>query len=126
GRNDARHAPLREVPDAGQLQHRQMMPLGNGPHFIELRSAGFDPTRGPKRAMILRAELVTGPHVVMEQTAIINHARDDFDALLLRSRKNKAARPRFERVENDHRPIDQVAEFFKARNQMESDSIGWT
>ena len=53
-----------------------------------------------------RGERVAGKHVVVEKAAVVDDARDQLDPVLARRRQAQLARPRLERVEDDHRPVD--------------------
>src|SRR5437773_10030265 len=96
------------------------------PHLVHPGVACFHPAGGTKRAMILRAEFVAGLDVAVEQAAIIDHARDYLHIVFARSRQTEAARPRLERIQDHHRPVDQRAEMLEAMNDIEREAISGT
>ena len=105
------------------MQHREAVGVGEGAHAVELSVASFDPTGGAEGAVILLAELVARFHVVVEEAAVIDDARDDVDVELRRGGQAQAAGPGFERVENNHRPVDELGEFLEATDEVEGEAV---
>ena len=56
--------------------------FGDGAHVVEFFVSGFDPTGGPKSAMVLRAELVARFDIVVKKAAVIDDPRDEVDFML--------------------------------------------
>ena len=75
-RHDALDRRVGEVPLAGELQRGQAVPLGDRAHPLQLLAARLDPAGGPEGAVVARGELVAGPHVVVEQPAVVDDAGD--------------------------------------------------
>ena len=65
------------------------------------RAEGFDDRVGERT--------YDAAYVVVEKTAVIDDPRYDFGSGFFRGRKAKAARPRLQRIEDDHGPVDQAA-----------------
>src|SRR6185436_6316694 len=86
--------------------------------------AGLHPTGGTECPMILLAEFVTWLDVVVEEPAVVDHARDELYCVLRGGRQTKTTRPRLQRVQNHHRPIQQWTESLEAKNQVEGKSVG--
>ena len=68
---------VREVPLRGELHQRQAVALGDRAHAVELGHRRLDPARGAKQAVVARGEVVARAHVVPEQPAVVDDARDD-------------------------------------------------
>src|SRR6266850_2034343 len=99
------------------------MPVRNLPHFVHPHIAGFHPSGRPKSAVILRPEFVARAHIVMKQPAIVDDAGNYLDVVFARSRKAETAWPRFQRIEDDHGPIDDRTEAFEAMQNVQSETI---
>src|SRR5688500_5027580 len=99
--------------------------LGETAHLLHFAAARLDPPGRPKNTMILLPKCVAGFNVVMKQSAVIDHASDDFDIVFFRSRQAKVPAPWFERIEDDHCPIDERAEAFETMNEVEREAISW-
>ena len=74
--------------------------------------------------MVARAQLILRQHVVPEQPAVVHHPRDQAHVVLARGAEAQLARPRLHRVEDDHRPVDRLAEALEARDQVEGEAVG--
>jgi hypothetical protein len=74
--------------------------------------------------MVVLGKGVAGPDVVPEEPAVVDHARDDVDAVALRRGQHELPRPRLERVEDDHRPVDELAEALQAVDDVEREAVG--
>src|SRR6266542_6882316 len=99
------------------------MLLCDGTHPVHPGQARLDPARGPEQAMVTLAESVAGSHIVVEQPAVIDHAGDNLDLMFDSRRQAEAPRPRFEWMEDDHRPVEQRAESPEAQDQSERKSV---
>ena len=73
--------------------------------------------------MVARAELVPGADVVVEQAAVVDDARDHPHAGRGGGAERELARPRLERVEDQHRPVDQRAEALEAADRVEREAV---
>ncbi len=113
-----------EVPLAGELEQRQPVAVGDRAHALELLAPALHPAGRPEAAMVRAREGMAGEHVVVEQPAVVDDARDQPDAVLLRGGEHELARPRLERVEDDHRPVDQLAVALEAVEQVEREAVG--
>ena len=91
---------------------------------LEPLAAALDPARGPEAAVVAARELVAGQHVVVEQAAVVDDARDHLHAVALGRRQHQLAGPRLERVEDHHRPVDPVAEALEAVDHVEREAVG--
>ena len=69
-------------------------------------------------------ELHAGPQVAPEEAAVVDDPGDHPDAVLGRRVEAELARPGLERVEDDHRPVDAVAEALEAGDQVEGEAVG--
>ena len=58
---------MRKVPEAGELQHGEVVFVGEGTHLFHFAAASFDPAGRAKDAMVLLAEGMAGFYVVMEK-----------------------------------------------------------
>src|SRR5918995_1891319 len=57
-RHDAFDGPVREVPAAGELEHRQAAALRYRAHALHSLTTGLDPAGGSERAVVALAEAV--------------------------------------------------------------------
>ena len=73
--------------------------------------------------MVVRRERVPGQHVVVEQAAVVDDARDQRDVVVARGLEHELARPGLERVEDHHRPVEQRAEALEAVEQVEREAV---
>ena len=73
--------------------------------------------------MVLCAEGMAGKDVVMKQSAVIDHARDQIDVMLACRRKAKLTGPGLQRIEDDHCPIDKRAKALETKDQIEGKAI---
>ncbi len=73
--------------------------------------------------MVVLGERVARQHVVVEQAAVVHHARDQLDAVGSRGLEHEPARPRLQRTENDHRPVNQRGVALQAVDQIEREAI---
>jgi hypothetical protein len=60
----------------------------------------------------------------VEQAAVVDHARDQLHVVALGGGEHQLARPRLERVEDHHRPVDPLAEALEAVDQVEREAVG--
>ena len=112
-----------EVPLAGELERRQPVRARDVAHPLELLAPGLDPAGRPEGAVVVLGERVARQDVVVEEPAVVDDARDQPDVRLERGRQAQLARPRLERVEDDHRPVDRLAEALEAVDQVEREAV---
>ena len=117
-RHQARHRRLRQIPQPSQLQGAQPVLLRNRPHPVNLRTPSLHPTRRPIRPVIPRPEHMPGPNIPMEQPTIIHHPRQHLHPELLRRRQHQSTRPRLQRIQNQHRPVNQLTVPLETVNQI--------
>ena len=60
----------------------------------------------------------------MEQPAVVDDAREHAHAVALAGGQREPARPGLQRVEDQHRPVDQVAEALQAADDVEREAVG--
>src|SRR5581483_9278708 len=99
---------------------------GDRPHALQALAARLDPARRPEPPMVVARELVAGKDVVVEESAVVDDAGDQLDAGLLRGREHELAGPRLQRVEDDHRPVELLAEALEAGDEVEREAVGRT
>ena len=87
------------------------------------RPASTQPA-APVAAVIGLAERALVGHVVVEEPAVVDDAREHAHAVALAGRQRQPPRPRLERVEDQHRPVDQVAEALEAADDVEREAVG--
>ena len=109
---------------ARELEHRQAVALGDRAHALHLLAPALDPARRPERAVVPARERVAGQHVVVEQPAVVDDARDQAHAVAAGGVEHQLAGPRLERVEDHHRPVDPLAEALEAVDQVEREAVG--
>ena len=101
----------------------EAVPLGDRAQQLEPVAAVADPSGGPKGAVVLRRQLALVGHVTVEDAAVIDHARDGAHVVPLEGRQHEARRPGLERAEDDHRPVDAVAEALEAVDEVEREPV---
>src|SRR3954447_13686517 len=74
--------------------------------------------------MVALRQLGLRRHVVPEDAAVVDHPGDHLDLVASGRLEAELPRPRLEWVEDDHRPVDRVAEALEAADQVERESIG--
>jgi hypothetical protein len=74
--------------------------------------------------VVAARELVTGQHVVVEQPAVVDDARDHAHPVALRGRQRQLAGPRLERAQDQHGPVDQLAVALEAADHVEREAVG--
>ena len=85
----------------------------------------LDPAFRPVSAVVAGLEAVLGAaDVVVEDAAVIDDAGHHLDAVFLTGRQGQSDGPGLQRIENEHRPVDEVAEFFEAVNEVERETVG--
>ncbi len=122
----APHGGVGEVPLAGELHRREPVALRDRAHPLDALEPALDPARRAKAAVVGARELVAGGEVAVEEPAVVHDAGDHLHALALGRGEHQLARPRLERVEDDHRPVDHVAEALEAVDQVEGEAVGRT
>jgi hypothetical protein len=100
------------------------MPLGDRAHPIELPAPGLHPPLRTEAAVVAAREHVTGVHIVVEQPAVVHDPGYDADVEAGRRVQHELAGPRLERVEDDHRPVDQLAVALEAADHVEREAVG--
>ena len=123
-RRDAGHRRLRERPGARELQQREAVAVGDRAQLVEPRAPRLDPARGAVAAVVGLAQRALVRHVVVEEPAVVDDAREHAHAVALAGRQREPARPGLERVEDQHRPVDQVAEALEAADDVEREAVG--
>ena len=119
------HRLLGEVPGAGELEHRQAVARRRSGACAPSRSRpALDPALRAERAVVVRGELVPREDVVVEQAAVVDDAGDQPHAVAPGGGEHQLARPRLERVEDHHRPVDQLAEALEAVDDVEREAVG--
>ena len=73
--------------------------------------------------MVARRQLGLRRHVVPEQPAVVDHPRDHANALARGGVEAELPGPGLERVEDDHRPVDPVAEALEAADEIEGEAV---
>ena len=125
GRHHALDRGVGEVPLAGELHRRQAGPLGDRPQPLEPLAARLDPARRAGRpGGRPSASSRPRPQVAPEEAAVVDDPGDHVDPVLGGRLEGELARPRLERVEDHHRPVDPVAEALDAVDQVEGEAVG--
>ena len=75
-RRDARDRRLGEVPAARELQQREAVAIGDRPHCVEPRPPACDPALGAVRRWSVSPSEPSSGDVVVEQAAVVDHARE--------------------------------------------------
>ena len=97
--------------------------LGDRDHPLELLQAGLDPAVGAERAVIALGQLHPGLDVAPEEAAVVDDPGDHPDVVAGRGLEAELAGPGLERVEDDHRPVDPLAEALEAGDQVEGEPV---
>ena len=124
GRHDAFDGGVGKVPLAGELHRGQ---AGLGPdrlHALDPLKPARDPALGPEAAMVVLAQWSPRVQVAPEQPAVVDHAGDHSHVVCRGGVEDHLARPRLERVQDDHRPVDLRPEALQARDQVEREPVG--
>ncbi len=100
--------------------------LGDGPHQLEPLAAALDPAVRSEAAVVLTCQLLARQQVVEEQAAVIDHARDHLDLGGRGGIEAQLPGPGLERVEDDHRPVEQRAEPLQTADQVQREAVGGT
>ena len=74
--------------------------------------------------MVALREQALVRHVVVEQPAVVDDAREHLHAVALAGGQREPAGPGLQRVEDQHRPVDQVAEALQAADDVEREAVG--
>ena len=75
------------------------------------------------RAVVTITELMAGLHVIVEQTAVIDHAGQNIDAVLFRRTEHVLAGPGLEGIQDDHRPVHAITETLEALDHVEREAV---
>ncbi len=105
---------------AGSWRGRRARRSGD---LLELRQPRLDPALGTKGAVVALRQLHPGPQVAPEQAAVVDDPGDHLDPVAGGGIKAQLARPGLERVEDDHRPVDSLAEALEAGDQVEREAV---
>ena len=124
GGRHARDRPVRQGPLAGQLKGGQAVTLGDRAQQLEPIAALADPPRGAERAVVLIRQVALVRDVAVEDAAVVDHPRDGADVVPLQGREHQPGRPRLERVEDDHGPVDAVAVALQAVDEVQREAVG--
>src|SRR5204862_5783032 len=108
---------------AGELERVQAGALGDGTHALELREPRLNPASRPKPAMVAAREAPVNRNVPPEEPAVVHDPRDHANVVLGRRPETELGGPRLERVEDDHRPVDQLAEALEAPDEVDREAI---
>ncbi len=122
-RDDAGDGGLRERPLAGELQERQVVALGDRAHEIEPLAARLDPAGGPEQAMVGLDQHRLVEERVVEEPAVVDDAGQHLHVVLRCGRQRETRRPGLERVQDQHRPVDQRAEALEAGDHVEREAV---
>src|SRR5829696_6090114 len=74
--------------------------------------------------MVAPCQLSLRRDVVPEDPAVVDHACDHPDPVTSRRIEAELTRPGLEGVEDDHRPVDCIAEALEAANQVQGETVG--
>ena len=125
-RHHAADGLVREVPLARELDHRQAGPVGDRPHGLEALAAGLDPACRAKVPVVLGKEFLAGEDVVEEQPAVVDDPRDHAHVAGRRGGEAQLTGPRLQRIEDDHRPVDQLAKALEAVDHVQREAVRGT
>lgn len=124
GGNDALYGCLCQIPLTGELKHGETVFFGNGADLFHLLVSVFNPTCGAEAAVVAIPELVTGFHVIVEETAVVHNTGDEIDSVSLGGWKHVLTGPGLKGIQNDHGPVNERTEFFKAFNHVQGETVG--
>ncbi len=74
--------------------------------------------------MIAAGQLHAGAQVAPEEAAVVDDAGDHLDVLARSRVEAELAGPGLEWVEDDHRPVDPLAEALQAADDVEGEAVG--
>lgn len=100
------------------------MVFHDGAHGVDFFVSMFDPSLGAEGPMISRSEMVAGFDVSVKEAAVIDDASDEIDIVFFGGGEAESGGPGFKGVEDDHGPVDIVAEFFVALDDVEGEAVG--
>ena len=124
GGHDALHGGMAEVPDGGELEQGEVVFFREREHAVRFFHAVLDPALGPVSPVVAGFELVAGKReIAVKHSAVVHDAGHHLDAVFLAGGKREADGPRLQRIENEHRPIDQIAEVFQTVEQVERETV---
>ena len=95
-----------------------------GQQPLQLLQARLDPAGGTEGAVVALRQLHPRPQVAPEEAAVVDDAGDHLDLVAGGGVEAELAGPGLERVEDDHRPVDPVAEALEAGDQVEGEAVG--
>ncbi len=117
------HRVVAQVPLAGELHRRQPRGLGDRAHPLQPLTAPLDPAVGPERAVIAVGQLGARQHVVPEEPAVVDDPGDHPDVRADGGVEGQLPRPRLQRVQDQHRPVDALAEALEAADQVQREAV---
>jgi hypothetical protein len=117
---------MREVPLRRELQQRQAVALRDRPQRVEALGAALDPARRAELAVVALGHRQAGAQVVVEEAAVVEDAREDLHVMGRGRRQRQLTGPWLERVEDQHRPVDDVAVALEAVDDVEGEAVGRT
>ena len=106
-RHDAGDGGLRERPLARELQQREAVAIRDRAHEVEPLAPGRNPARRAEQAMVRTDEHRLVEQRVVEQPAVVDDPGEDADVVLDTRGQRKPGGPGLERVQDQHRPVDQ-------------------
>ena len=99
------------------------MALGDRADPLEALAPGLDPALGPEAAVVVPLEAVPGEHVVVEEPAVVHHPREHLHVVPHGGVERQLAGPGLERVEDQHRPVDQLSVALEAADHVEREAV---
>src|SRR5919109_936434 len=99
------------------------MALGEWADALELLPPGLHPSLRTEGAVIVARERVTREDVVVEQAAVVHHARDQPDVVLRGRCHGQLPGPGLERVQDQHGPVDQLAVALEAADHVQNEAV---
>ena len=80
--------------------------------------------RAGSRGGRARSKLVSREHVVVEEAAVVDDPREHLHVVPRRGVERQLAGPGLERVQDQHRPVDQLAVALEAADHVEREAVG--
>ena len=115
---------MAEVPDRGKLEQGESVFFSDRAHPFGFFHAVLNPAFRAIRPVVAGFELVAWQaEIAVKHAAIIHHAGHHFHPVFFAGGQCEAHRPGFERIENEHRPVDHLAEALEATHEIERESI---
>ena len=115
---------MREVPRARELDIGEAHLPADRPHALDALEPALDPAVRPEATVVVLVEGRVRLEVAPEEPAVVDHSRDDGDVRGGGGVEDQLARPRLERVQDHHRPVDHVAEALEAGDEVQGEAVG--